>query len=149
MLLPARTGLGTPLFVTVRSHAVMTLVVTVVLLLADVGSTVVEETDELAVIVPAATVGATFTTTMMSTDTLAARFGFVQFTFPAAPTAGAVHDHPAGAETDWKVVLIGVASVKLTAEAGPGPLFVTVCVYVMLFPANTVGVATVLSARSA
>ncbi len=44
----------------------------------------------------------------------------------------------------------GVASVKFTADADAGPLFVTVCVYVMLFPASTVdGAPAVLSARSA
>jgi hypothetical protein len=144
MLLPARIGLGTPLFVTVRSHAVMTVVVTVVLLLADVGSIVVEETDELAVIVCAAMFGATFTTTVMSTAEPALMLGFEQVT-----EAVTVHNQPAGGATETNVVLAGIASVNMTAEAGPGPLFVTVCVYVILFPANTVGVAAVLSARSA
>src|SRR2546425_11746736 len=122
MLLPAATGLGTPLLVTARWQAVVTVVVTVVLLLAAVGSLVVEETDELAVIVPAATVGATFTTTMMSTDEAAAMLRFVQVT--EAPTT---QDQPAGVATETNVVFTGIASVKLTFEAAAGPLFVNVC----------------------
>ncbi len=44
----------------------------------------------------------------------------------------------------------GVASVKLAVVAAAGPLFVTVCVYVMLFPAKTVeGDPAVVSTRSA
>jgi hypothetical protein len=148
-LLPAATGFGLPLFVTVRSQAVVTVVVTVVLLLAEFGSLVAADTDEFAVIVPAATDGATFTTTTMSTDAPTAMLGFVQFTFPVPPTAGVVHVHPAGADTPWNVVLTGVASVKLTLVAAAGPLFVIVCVYVMSLPANTSGVVAVLSARSA
>ena len=49
MLDPAATGLGLPLLVTVRSQAVLTLVVTVVLLFAKIGSPV-DETEEAAVI---------------------------------------------------------------------------------------------------
>ena len=44
----------------------------------------------------------------------------------------------------------GVASVKLAVVAATGPLFVTVCVYVMSFPASTVeGDPAVVSTRSA
>ena len=128
MLLPAATGFGVPLFVTVRSQAVVTVVVTVVLLFAALGSLVAEETVEFAVMVPAAIFGATFTTTMMSAEAPDARLGSVQLTFPVAPTAGVVQDHPAGMETETNVVLAGVASVKLTVDAAAGPLFVTVCV---------------------
>src|ERR1022692_1274998 len=48
MLLPAATGLGAPALVTVRSHLSTIVVLTVVLLLAAVGSAVVDETEELA-----------------------------------------------------------------------------------------------------
>src|SRR5271157_3007636 len=151
MLLPAKTGFGVPLLVTDRSQATVSGVATVVLLFAEVGSPVVAVTDEFAVIVPAAVVAGTFTTTIMSAAVPAAiAVGSVQLTFPVAPTAGAVHVQPAGAETDWKVVFVGVASVKLTPVDAAGPLFVIVCVYVMLFPAKTDGgVAAVVSARSA
>src|SRR5271169_65804 len=128
MLLFAVTGLGTPLLVTVRSHTSLSEVTTVVLLLAELGSLVVEVIDEFAVMDATTTEAATFTVTMMSADTPKARFGSVQFTLPVAPTAGVVQVQPTGAETEAKVVLAGVASVKLTAVAAPGPLFVTVCV---------------------
>jgi hypothetical protein len=97
---PAVTGLGLPLFVTVKSQESFTLVMTVVLLLAAVGSDVVADTVEVAVIVAATTVGATFTTTTMSAEAPAARVGSVQVTFPVPPTAGVVQVHPAGARTD-------------------------------------------------
>ena len=72
MLLPAITGLGVPLLVTAKSHSRVTLVTTVVLLLARLGSPVVAEIDEFAVMVATTTDGATFTTTMMSADAPAA-----------------------------------------------------------------------------
>ena len=122
MLLPAATGFGLPLLVTVRSQAVVTVVVTVVLLFAELGS-LAEETEEFAVIVPAATVGATLTTTMISAVAPKARLGFVQVT-----EAVTVHVHPAGGATETNVVLAGIGSVKLTADAAAGPLLVTVCV---------------------
>ena len=146
---PAVTGLGLPLLVTVKSQDCRTLVMTVVLLLERLGSEVVAETVDVAVIVDATTVGATLTTTTMSAEVPDARLGFVQVMGPVPPTAGAVQFHPAGAMTDWNVVLVGVVSTKLTVEAPAGPLFVTVCVYVMSFPASTVeGAAAVLRARS-
>jgi hypothetical protein len=128
ILAPAATGLGLPLFVTVKSQAVVTVVVTVVLLFAELGSGVSDVTEEFAVIVTGATFDATFTTTIMSAEAPAARLRSVQLTFPVAPTAGVVQDQPAGIETETNVVLRGVASVKLTEDAVPGPLFVTVCV---------------------
>lgn len=128
ILPPAATGLGVPLFVTAKSQAVVTGVVMIVLLLAELGSLVEEEIEEFAVMVVAGTVGATFTTTMMSADAPEARLGSVQVTLPVAPTAGVVHVQPTGAETEANVVLVGTASRKLTVEAAAGPLFVTVCV---------------------
>ncbi len=44
MFEPAVTGLGLPLFVTVKSQAMFTLVITVVVLLAALGSEVVADT---------------------------------------------------------------------------------------------------------
>jgi hypothetical protein len=105
------------------------LVVTVVLLFALLGSEVVAETEEVAVIVPIATVEGTFSTTTMSAEVPAARFAVsLHVTVPVAPTAGVVQVHPAGASTDWNVVFTGVASVNATPVAAAGPLFVTVCV---------------------
>ncbi len=123
MLLPANTGFGVPLLVTAKSQSGVTLVTTVVLLLAELGSPVVAEMEEFAVIVATTTVEATFTTTMMSADAPAARVGSLQVT-----EAVITQVQPTGAETEANVVLAGIASVKLTAEAEAGPLLVTVCV---------------------
>ena len=124
MLVPATTGFGVPLLVTVRSQASVTVVVVVVLLLAAVGSLVADETEEVAVIVVAATVGATFTTTIMSAAEPAARLlESVQVTEVVVTQV-----QPAGADTETNVVLAGMASVKLAVAAAAGPLLVTVCV---------------------
>ena len=144
---PAVTGLGLPLFVTVRSQLALTFVTTVVVL---VFTEFVAFRVDVAVIVGATTLAATFTTTTMLALAPTARLGSVQLTVPVEPTAGAVHVHPAGATTDWNVVFRGVASVKFAFVAATGPLFVTVCVYVMSFPASTVeGDPAVVSTRSA
>jgi hypothetical protein len=100
MFEPAATGLGLPLLVTVRSQEMPTLVITVVLLLAKLGSDVVAETVEVAVIVGTTTAGATLTTTTMSAAAAAARVGFVQVTFPVPPTTGVVQVQPAGGKAD-------------------------------------------------
>jgi hypothetical protein len=72
-LLPAVTGLGVPVLVTVRSHLSTNGVVTVFELFARLGSLVVEVTEEVAVIGLDVTVEATFTTTMMLAEALAAK----------------------------------------------------------------------------
>src|SRR6478672_9770039 len=104
MLLPAVTGLGLPLFVTVRSQLALTPVCTVVLLLLRFGSDVVAVTDELAVMFPPAVLAGTFTTTTMSAEVPEARLAeSVQLIVPVEPTAGVVQVQPAGASTDWNV----------------------------------------------
>jgi hypothetical protein len=124
ILPPVATGFGLPLLVTARSQATLTPVVTVVLLLVRFGSVVpVAEIVEVAVIVPAATVGATFTTTIMSAIAPTATLGFVQVTEVVT-----VQVHPGGADTEENVVFVGIGSAKLTVEAAAGPLFVIVCV---------------------
>ena len=63
MLFPARTGTGLPTFVIERSAESATPMFTVALLLLLFGSTVVDETESVCVIVePAATVELTFNT---------------------------------------------------------------------------------------
>src|ERR1700751_3986328 len=115
MMAPAATGLGIPLLVTAKSQVTFSLVVTVVLLFALLGSEVVADTEEVAVIGPVVTVEGTFTTTTMSAEVPAGRLELsLQLTVPVAPTAGVVQVHPAGASTDWKVVFAGVASVNAT-----------------------------------
>ena len=126
MLFPAVTGLGVPLSVTARSQIVVTGVAVVVLLLAELGSAVEEETVEVAVMVVAAIEDATFTTTIILAEAPEARLASVQVTVPVAPTAGVVQIQPAGAEMDAKVVLVGTTSVKVAFVELAGPLFVTV-----------------------
>ena len=82
------------------------------------------DTEEFAVIVPAAIDGATFTTTTMSAVAPAARLGFVQVT-EAVTTCRSIQP---GAITEENVVLVGIGSVNCTADAAAGPLFVMVCV---------------------
>ena len=54
--------------------------------------------------------------------------GFVQVTVPLAPTAGVVHDQPATAGSETKVVPAGSVSLHDALAAASGPLFVTVIV---------------------
>ena len=86
----------------------------------------VADTDELAVMVVAASVEARLTTTIIFADVPEAKVGAVQVMLPVAPTAGVVQDQPAGTEMDANVVFVGTASKKLTPDAEAGPLFVTV-----------------------
>jgi hypothetical protein len=105
---------------------VVTGVAVVVLLLAELGSVVEEETVEVAVIVVAAIEEATFTTTIMLEDAPEAKLASVQVTVPVAPTAGVVQVQPAGAEIEANVVFVGTTSVKVAFVELAGPLFVTV-----------------------
>jgi hypothetical protein len=123
MLTPAVAGFGVPVTVTARSQATVTGVATVVLLFAEVGSVVVAVTEEFAVIVPAARLDAVSTTTRIFAVAPDASVGFVQVTDVVT-----VQVQPTGADTEEKVVLVGMASVKLTPDDVPGPLFVMVCV---------------------
>jgi hypothetical protein len=110
IVLPAVTGFGVPLLVTDKSQTTVTAVLTVVLLLLASGSDVVADTEEVAVIVAAVTVDGTFNTTMISAEAAAERMEpLTQLIVPVPPTDGVVQLHPAGAETDWKVVFAGVA----------------------------------------
>ena len=91
--------------------------------MAELGSVVVAETEEFAVIVATVTDAATFTTTMMADDVPEAMLGSVQVTEVVV-----VQVQPTGAETETNVVLVGIGSVKLTPVAAAGPLLVTVWV---------------------
>src|SRR5215467_958488 len=102
MLFPARTGDGVPEFVAVRLTAAPTVVVTVVVLLVFVGSPVVDDKVEVAVMTdPLASLAFTLTVTSMLATVPAGNPEFVQVTVPVAPTAGVEQLHPAGNRTDW------------------------------------------------
>jgi hypothetical protein len=70
-----------------------------------------------------------FTTTVMTAGTAGSRRTAVHPTDPVPPGEGDEHAHPAGAATETKVVLGGVAIVNAGASAVPGPLSTTVAVY--------------------
>jgi hypothetical protein len=136
MLLPAATSFaGDAVLVTARSDwpEVATVILTVALLLFGFGSVVVDETCAVSVMsVPAETLDATLTTTVMiseepelsTTPELAEHVSVPLATPQVQPLAGL-----GVAETN--VVLAGMASVKVTLLAALGPLLVMVCVYVM------------------
>ena len=128
MVPPTATCAGLPLLVTARSQEMPTVVFTLAVLLSVLGSLVDDVTEAVSATVPAGILEATFTPIMISADAPDARVAIVQLTLPVAPTAGVVQVQPAGVDTEAKVVLPGIASVKLTEEAEAGPLFVTVCV---------------------
>ena len=97
---------------------------TVALLLPPFGSTVVEETESVCVIVdPCATVVLTVTTNVNAAVVLAGMF-VVSVQVRVART----HVHPAGPVNDTAEVLAGRVSVNTGALAVAGPLLVTLCV---------------------
>ena len=72
------------------------------LLLPGSGSVVAEETVAVLLIVPV--VEGAIATVSVKTALPTARLGFVQVTVPPEPTAGVVHDQPAGGEIATNVV---------------------------------------------
>ena len=78
-------------------------------------------------IVPPAVEGLTLTT-RVKTALPTASDGLAQEMVPVPPTAGVVHDQPAPAESDTKVVPAGSVSVTVTVDALLGPVFVSVIV---------------------
>lgn len=92
----------------------------------------------------------TFTTSVnVAVDPLASDAAKVHVSVPAPPAASPLQPNPVPL-ADTNVVPVGVVSVIATDGAAAGPLFVTTIVYVMLFPADTVGAAaTFVSVRYA
>src|SRR5437763_14389343 len=133
MLLPAITGTGLPEFVTDKSAESATSKFTVALLFALVGSPVVDVTESVCVIVvPDATLLFTFTTKVKFAVVAAAMVVVsVQVSVPRTQV------HPAGPLNDTADVFAGSVSVNTGAFAVAGPLFVTLGVEVMVFPAVT------------
>lgn len=146
MLLPACTGTGLGVLVTERSAELVTSTFTVTLLLALFGSWVDEETVSVCEIGPAAVVGFTVTTKVKFAAVVLAAIAAVAVQLRLAT----VHVHPAGPVSVVAVVPAGTVSLSVGALAEPGPLLVTLCVYVMVFPALTgFGVAAFVTLKSA
>ena len=124
---PAVTGSGVSTFATDRSADVATLVVSVSLSLSAFESVGDATVAVLLMIVPDAVDGSTATVSV-KTALPGAKLAFEQETVPVAPTAGVVHDQPAGDESDTNVVFAGSVSDKLAVAAllGPGLLAVIV-----------------------
>ena len=74
----------------------------------------------------------TFTVSTSETDAPDASVPVLHLTVPLAPTAGFVHEAPAGATSFVNSSPDGSASTIVVAGAAPGPAFKTVIVYVRL-----------------
>ena len=131
--------------------ACATVTLAVALLFEGLGSVTDEEPISVSVItVPVAVPAFTFATRVNEAAEPAARLAMLQLIVPVAPTAGVEQLHAAGLASETKVVLVGIASVKVTVVAAAGPLFVNDCVYVILAPGATVdGAAELVTAMSA
>ncbi len=126
---PAITGFGDPLFVTLRSAEVVTSVLAGIdVLFVLSGSGVVLDTVAEFVTNPVAE-GDNFTTNVNTAFAPAASVVAVQLIVPVPPTAGVVHGEKAGgALAETKVVLAGTTSATFGLAASLGPLFVMVTV---------------------
>jgi hypothetical protein len=130
MSLPATTGFGEAVFVTVISACavVPTTVVAIAVLFNEFGSNTAELTVAVSVIaVPLATPVFTFTTSANVPAVPPAMLKSVQTTLPVKPTEGVLQTQPDGADIETKVVFAGVACTKTASSAALGPLLVTTC----------------------
>lgn len=118
-------------------------------LLPGTGSVVEEMTDAvLLIVVSQATFGLSLTVNAKFVKPVA-RVAMLQVIAPVPPTEGVAQVQPAGDVRDWKVVLFGVAPVKVTAVAAVAAvLFVTVILKVVLAPAMAGGTPVVETERS-
>src|SRR2546430_1908429 len=114
------TGSGESVWVTERSAIGPTVVVSVSLLLAALGSAVVElAVAVLLITVPAGTASLTLTTNVRPMPELAGSEN-VQLTVPVPPDAGVVQLLPPKLLKETKVVPGGITSVSITSAAlGP------------------------------
>src|ERR1700728_3829636 len=147
MLCPAFTGFGLAEFVTLRSAcaAPATGILRVAELLFGLLSWVVVVPVSVSVmVVPAAVPAVTVTEKTKVLMVPGARLGLVH------PVTKEGQVHPGGAPLKvLKVVLAGMASLKLTVLQLLGPVLVTTWVYVMVPPARTgLGVPVLVTAKS-
>jgi hypothetical protein len=150
--LPATTGFGDAMFVTVISacEVVPTTLDAIAVLFAEFGSLV----EELAVavlvnIVPLATPVFTLTIIEKLAVVLPAIVSVLQTTFPVAPLGG-VQVQPDGAAIEAKVVFAGTVSTIVALSAALGPLLVRIGVKISEPPTTTgSGEAESVTLRSA
>ena len=99
------------------------------LLFDGLGSVIVEEPMAVSLMtVPVAVPAFTFVTRVNEAADPAAKLAMLQVTVPVAPIAGVEQLHEPGNARETKVVLVGIASVKVTVMAVAGPLLVSDCV---------------------
>src|SRR5262245_65684915 len=117
MVSPTATGSGVSVRVIERSaRTEMTVVVAVPVLLAGLGSKVVDVALALlAMVGRLGTPGGTCTTMVSAAEAPPARAGLVKMTVPVPPAAGPVIVQPAGAAAETNVVLSGGVSAELGA----------------------------------
>src|SRR5579863_4881744 len=128
MLFPGVTGLGAPVFVTLKSYcpAPATVTFAVAVLLDGFESGVAVEVLAVSeMIVPDAVPAPTVTTSVKVDVAPEASVPIVQVTFPPEPGLGQLHTVPVCAN-EKNVVFVGIASLNVTVVAAAGPSFVTV-----------------------
>ena len=125
---PATTESGLAMAAIYRSADVVTVLVVVPDSLPGFTSAVDEPTIAVFVRTVAAAVAGATATVSVKTALPTPNEGCEQEMAPAAPTAGTVHDHPPGDESDTKVVPAGSVSVSAADAAWLGPLLVAVMV---------------------
>src|SRR5438105_11297423 len=100
---------------------------TVVVAVAVLGSALaLEAVAVLVMTTPFAALGLILTTRLKALELLPAMLGVLQLAVPVAPTAGGVQIQPGGLASDWKVVLAGMASLRVALLAAPESLLLTV-----------------------
>ncbi len=127
MLEPAITGFGDALLVTVSSPpaAVPTMVLSIAVLLAELGSLAVELTEAVSVItVPFAVPAFTFTIRENVAEVPPTRLT-IEHTTLLDPV---LQVQPEGAAIETNVVLAGIVATRVALSPALGPLSVTICV---------------------
>jgi methenyltetrahydromethanopterin cyclohydrolase len=124
---PAVTGSGVSVFVTLRSAEPTPTVVTAVAeLFAGTGSAVVDDSVAVFVMTVPELSDGSVCTTIVKKSAVTPKLAFEHVIVPVAPTAGVVHVHGPVVDSDTNVVPAGSVSVKLALAALLGPLFVSV-----------------------
>jgi len=111
--------------VTATSAETETVALEVALAWPGVGESIVAV---FAIVLPFGAEGNTVSVRVKVADGPVGQGAMWQRTEPVPPTAGVVHDQPAGAATDVNVVFGGRSSLRSPIEASDGPLLVATMV---------------------
>lgn len=125
---PGATAVGTTVNAGLMA-ATTTIVVADALLLPGVGSVVTEDTVAVSLIALPPTAAGLTVTTRVNTELATGIAPMDEHAMdPPLPTAGKVHDQPAGVTSDANVVPVGIGLFMAADAAGFGPALVTVIV---------------------